>query len=152
MNRRLYLSLAMLVLLGATWPACSQPIFSDTGPDAAGYGSAEGYPIARPGGPIWPQAVMVGAFSHLDTLFPFHRVQKPPIASPLRRAESEIAVRYRYEGAAYTLDDYLRRNPTTALLIARDDTILFEHYQYNRTDRDRLTSWSMAKTVTSMLI
>ena len=55
-------------------------------------------------------------------------------------------------GAELTLDDYLRRNPTTGLLITHDDTILFEHYQYDRTDHDQLLSQSMAKTVTAMLI
>jgi CubicO group peptidase (beta-lactamase class C family) len=37
-------------------------------------------------------------------------------------------------------------------MIAKDDTILFEHYQYARTDRHRFLSQSMAKTITSMLI
>ena len=40
----------------------------------------------------------------------------------------------------------------TGFLIARDDTILVERYQYARNDQHRLTSWSMAKTVTAMLI
>jgi CubicO group peptidase (beta-lactamase class C family) len=38
------------------------------------------------------------------------------------------------------------------LLIAKDDEILFEHYQYGRTDRDRFMSQSMAKSVTAMLV
>ena len=38
------------------------------------------------------------------------------------------------------------------MLIARDDRIPFEHYQYGRTDRDRLISQSMAKSLTAMLI
>ena len=50
------------------------------------------------------------------------------------------------------MDDYLARTPTTGLLIARDETILVERYQYGRTDHDRLTSFSMAKTVTAMLV
>ena len=61
-------------------------------------------------------------------------------------------IRYRFRGNASSIADYLRRNPTTGLLIAKDDTILFEHYQYARTDRDRLLSQSTAKTITSMLI
>ena len=40
----------------------------------------------------------------------------------------------------------------TGLLIARDDTILFEHYRYARTDKDRLLSNSMAKTITALLV
>ncbi|HEX4227039.1 MAG TPA: serine hydrolase [Bryobacteraceae bacterium] len=42
--------------------------------------------------------------------------------------------------------------PITGLLIAKDDQILFEGYQYGRTDRDRLTSQSIAKSITAMLI
>jgi CubicO group peptidase (beta-lactamase class C family) len=37
-------------------------------------------------------------------------------------------------------------------VIAKDDTILYEHYQYARTDSDRFLSQSMAKTITAMLI
>jgi len=55
-------------------------------------------------------------------------------------------------GADVALDDYLARNPTTGLLIARGDTMFVERYQYGRTDRHRFTSFSMAKTVTAMLI
>ena len=40
----------------------------------------------------------------------------------------------------------------TGLLIARGDTILFEHYRYARTDKDRFLSQSMAKTLTGLLV
>ncbi|PYN09242.1 MAG: serine hydrolase, partial [Candidatus Rokuibacteriota bacterium] len=72
--------------------------------------------------------------------------------SRLARAPSEPVVQYYFQGAAADLDLYLLRNPTTGLLVARDDTILIERYQYGRNDRHRFTSWSMAKTVTSMLV
>jgi CubicO group peptidase (beta-lactamase class C family) len=61
-------------------------------------------------------------------------------------------LRYRFGVRTLTLDDYLARNPTTGLLIARGDAILVERYQYARNDRHRFTSFSMAKTVTAMLI
>src|SRR5262249_29872863 len=38
------------------------------------------------------------------------------------------------------------------LLIAQDDTILYEHYQYGRGPSDRFVSQSMGKTFTAMLI
>src|SRR4030095_15290448 len=78
------------------------------------------------------------------------RRAEPP--SRLARAASEPAIPWEFKGEALTLDEYLARNPTTGLLIARGDTILVERYQYDRNDRDRFTSWSMAKTVTSMLM
>src|SRR5205823_11122557 len=36
--------------------------------------------------------------------------------------------------------------------VAKGDTILVERYQYARTDKHRLTSFSMAKTITALLI
>jgi CubicO group peptidase (beta-lactamase class C family) len=79
-------------------------------------------------------------------------VRRATTPSPLARAASAPAIRYEYQGQIFTLEDYLRRNPATGLLIARGDTILIERYQYARHDRHRFTSWSMAKTVTGMLI
>ena len=67
-----------------------------------------------------------------------------------RSAEPEIF--YSFLGKRHTIVDYLSRYPTTGLLLARDDTIVFERYQYARSDRDRFLSQSMAKTITAMLI
>ena len=73
-------------------------------------------------------------------------------SSHLARADAEPALRYEFGGETHTLDDYLARHPATGLLVARGDTILIERYQYGRHDRHRFTSWSMAKTVTAMLV
>jgi CubicO group peptidase (beta-lactamase class C family) len=134
----------------SAWAQAS-PVFSDTGPDAAGYGARQGYP-ARRGGALLPQQFMVGSYSRYETVSPVHTVARAATPSLLHRAPAEISLTWRHAGAELTLDDYLRRNPTTGLLIAREDTILFEHYQYGRSDHDRLLSQSMAKTVTAMLI
>jgi len=79
-------------------------------------------------------------------------VRRAAKASTLARAATPATVEYMFQSTTHTLDDYLARHPTTGLLIARDDTILVERYQYGRNDRQRLTSWSMAKTLTSMLV
>jgi CubicO group peptidase (beta-lactamase class C family) len=89
--------------------------------------------------------------SHQAEIVP-SRLVRAGTPSPLARAASEPPLRYDYQGRTFALDDCLARNPATGLLVARDDTIFFERYQYARTDRDRFTSWSMAKTITSMLI
>jgi CubicO group peptidase (beta-lactamase class C family) len=70
----------------------------------------------------------------------------------LKRAAAEIAPVYHYDGRQKPIADYLNTHPVTGLLIARGDTILFEHYQYARSDQDRLLSNSMAKTITALLV
>jgi CubicO group peptidase (beta-lactamase class C family) len=139
----MWLWMVLLLLLPLPVGAAVEPVFA--------YGAAAGYPTQR-GGARLPQRDMVGDYSRFDTLWPSHVVAKPAAPSLLRRGVDELTLSYRYGGSNYTLNDYLRRNPTTGLLIARDDTILFEHYRYGRTDRDRLLSQSMAKTITAMLL
>src|SRR5262245_8561395 len=153
-------SLALLVLLaGCTAPAPppaapradeAAPRFASGGPDADRYSAAKGYPIGDRV-TFYTIPMLVGSHSHLDEIFEGRVVHRAPTPSRLVRV-AEPPIAWTYGGKDLTLDDYLERNPTTGLLIARGDTVLVERYQYARTDRHRFTSWSMAKTVTAMLI
>ena len=131
--------------------SAASPRFSQGGPDAEEYGASEGYPIGDRG-TCSRTVFLVGCHSHLDQVYEARLVRRATMASPLARAAVEPTIRYDYQGQTFTFDDYLARNPATGLLIARGDTILIERYQYAQHDRHRLTSWSMAKTVTAMLI
>jgi len=126
------------------------PVFSETGPNAAAYGAATGFPIAtlETAGQL---ETLVGTYSHFDELLPSHPVRRAATPWQFKRAP-EPAIFYTLGPQKLSIADYLQRNPATGLLIAKDDTILYEHYQYARTDHDRLLSQSMAKTITAMLI
>ena len=140
---------------GATVGTSAGPVFSQGGPDAEHYGAAENYPIKdrwrfrQPGNPLSPK-YRVGAFSHFDEIHPTRLIKRAATPSPFKRAPADVS--YTYKATQSSLADYLSRNPVTGLLIAKDDKILFEHYQYGRTDRDRLISQSMVKSITGMLI
>ena len=134
----------------APQPAGPAPRFDQSGPDADAYGARQGFPVGDRNN-FFTVPFLVGSQSHQDEIFPHRLVRRAATPSTLARA-SEPALRYDYQGRTFTLDEYMARNPATGLLVARDDTILVERYQYARTDRDRFTSWSMAKTVTSMLV
>src|SRR5215831_12627562 len=60
---------------------CEASIFSPTGPNASLYGSADGYPVpdvslARMQGNPWEPRYRVGAFSHLDALYPTRQINR----------------------------------------------------------------------------
>ena len=139
--------LAILILLTATSFAAP----SQAAPDEEGYGKSQGY---SPGTTSnwWHQSHLVGALSRMDTLYDFHRVAPAPTPRLLTRTPQAPDIRYTFNSEQRDLQRYLDGNPTTGLLILKDDRILFEAYQYERTERDRLTSFSMAKTITSMLM
>ena len=148
MTRVLILA-AFLLTSGVVWAA--EPVFSPGGPEAADYGAAEDYPVGSRVVPV-PQSSMVGHYSHFSEKYPHRIAARPARASVLRRAGTELTVSYSFGGVVRDLRAYLSRHPATGLLIARGDEILFEHYQYARTDRDRFLSQSMAKTVVAMLV
>lgn len=130
-------------------------MFSPSGPDAGRYGAAQGFPVpdpalARQQGNPYAAEYRVGAFSHFDEIYPTRLIKRAASPWPFKRAQPDIG--YSYQGKASSLTEYLSRNPATGLLIARDDRILFEHYQYGRTDRDRMLSQSMVKSIMGILI
>ena len=131
------------------------PIFSPAGPDAEHYGAADGFPVPSPavariqGNPFHPK-YRVDAFSHFDELFPTRPIKQADTPWMFKRSATDI--RYSYRGTQSSIAEYLSRNPVTGLLIAKDDRILVEYYQYGRTDRDRLLSQSMVKSIVGMLI
>jgi CubicO group peptidase (beta-lactamase class C family) len=128
------------------------PTFSPTGPNAEYYGAAAGYPVpnaarARWQGNPWQPGDRVGAFTHIDDIYPTRQVTRAATPWAFKRASANLSDAFRGEVTAY-----LARNPVTGLLIARDDQILFEHYQYGRNDRDRFVSQSMVKSITGLLV
>jgi CubicO group peptidase (beta-lactamase class C family) len=149
----------LLLMAACSAPATTQnagapetgPRFASGGPDAAEHGASLDYPKGERGTFLRVPS-LVGSHSHLDELFEGRVIRKAATPSHLARAASEPAISWEFKGEALTLDAYFARTPTTGLLIARGDTIFVERYQYDRHDRHRFTSWSMAKTVTAMLI
>ncbi|MGC2660942.1 MAG: hypothetical protein WA324_23560, partial [Bryobacteraceae bacterium] len=153
MYKRIWVCVASGLLLWATGLAYSGklPVFSATGPHADLYGEADHYPVGGPAS-LSQQKYMVGDFSHFDALFPGATVAAASQPWNFYYAGDPPEISYFHEGNHYKIEDYLAHLPITGLLIAKDNQILYESYQYGRTDRDRLTSHSMAKTITAMLM
>src|SRR5580704_14207460 len=61
-------------------------------------------------------------------------------------------LRYRMDGHAYRIADYVRRQSVVGLLILKDDRIVYEYYGGGNGDQTLWTSRSVAKSVVSILI
>lgn len=141
------LALALLLSAGAQ---AQVPRFDPGGFEAETLGAAGNYPVWPRGRPM-ARAEMVGTFSAYDRVWKGETIAKASAPSPLARApEPEIA--WEFQGTRRSLADYLAAHPTTALLIAKGETILVERYRYGRREDTRFTSFSMAKTLTAMLM
>jgi len=69
---------------------------------------------------------------------------------PLPRVATTPPYQWRVDGATLGIDDYFKRQPVMAVLIAKDGVIQYEHYQYGLTAQHRYLSNSMAKSFTSL--
>ena len=122
-------------------------------PDEAWLGQSGNYPIGNAGN--WYQnPFRVGSWSAMDQVpgVKVRYVAKSAQSQPLPPLLNPPAIRYSFEGRSYKLADYLERRRATGLLILKDGQIVAEHYRYGRKDDARFISFSMAKSVTSMLV
>jgi CubicO group peptidase (beta-lactamase class C family) len=148
------------ILYYALMPAClccSTPALtvaaqvSHSGPKPADYGEGQGFPVGD--GHTWNElSRLVGSYSHFDAIFPARGIPHPSDIWNFRRDRPGLKISYSFNGRSNSLDDYLSHVAVTGLLIGKDDRILVERYQYGRTDRDRFTSASMAKSIVALLL
>jgi len=122
-------------------------------PDEEVLGKAQGYPLGSTS--TWySNPYRVGSWSALDRVpgIQTRTVPRGAESTPLPRAPQPPVIRYSYQNHNYTLADYLERQRTTGLLILKNGAIVAEHYRYGRKDDARFISFSMAKSVTSLLV
>ncbi|MBC5763829.1 serine hydrolase domain-containing protein [Ramlibacter albus] len=120
-------------------------------PDEVILGKPLGYPVAAD---WYSNPNRVGSWSAMHKV-PGVRTRVVSAGSevqPLRVAAQPAAIRYRFNNVEYTLDDYLERQRVTGLIVMKDGEIVVERYRYGRTPDARFLSFSMAKSVTSLLV
>ncbi|MGC1174439.1 serine hydrolase domain-containing protein [Polaromonas sp.] len=138
-------------LVLATCAALAAPVWAE--PDEDLLGKPQNYPLGTVSN--WQRnPYRVGSWSALDKVpgIQTRQVARALQASPLPRAAQPPAISYRYRNIGYTLVEYLERQRATGLLVLKNGEIVAEHYRYGRKDDARFISFSMAKSVTSLLI
>lgn len=143
--------LVRLAVALATCAALAAPVRAE--PDEDRLGKSQNYPPGT-AATWYNNPNRVGAWSALDKV-PGVRtrvVARGAQASALPLAAQPPAISYRYRNIGYTLAEYLERQRATGLLVLKNGEIVAEHYRYGRKDDARFLSFSMAKSVTSLLI
>jgi CubicO group peptidase (beta-lactamase class C family) len=147
MKRRLWLKGVGAVVAGAWLPT---RVWAEDK-----WGMEAGFPTGwgPPGQPSrWEHytAYRVGNYSGgYESMFRHRRIAASGVASPLQPSPKKLS--YRWGWGQRTIEDYLSQWPVTGLLIARAGQVWAEEYRFGRTPEMRMTSWSMAKSVTSLL-
>lgn len=131
---------------------------SHAAPDEDKLGKSQGYPVGSQRTWFMSESVRVGSFTHqaeIPNLFNGKANELKASNSPMPLAKVAQETDYRWGIDQYrdlTVDDYLARQRTMALIVVKDGVIQTERYQYERTDKDRFLSNSMAKSIMSVAV
>lgn len=97
--------------------------------------------------------VQINTFRNIHRLFPTRLVKRGDEATSFARAERPITdFTFTHDGVSYDLFDVLALNRVAAMMIVKDDAVVFERYFMENTPDTRWMSMSVVKTITVMLI
>ena len=91
-------------------------------------------------------------FQAMDGVFPSVPVRAGRDVWLLERAPQPLPDTYTFQGEERSVEAFLDRVETTALVVLRGDTIVYERYGPDWSDASTATSWSVAKSVMSALV
>ena len=93
----------------------------------------------------------VGFRSYAD-IFPTRTIRAGEITSPLVENHQDLSgVSYSWEGKTFTLDDYLQANRVAGIIVVQGGRVRFERYRLDSGPSTVWVSYSIAKSVVSML-
>lgn len=144
MNRLLTFS-ASLALLSLTLSAWAAPTI-DPAEDKAHFGPPEKILF-------WTPEQQVAGYRNMDLLAPVRLVPAgdQPLALPERPLDLD-AVTIPHDGGNMTVADYIERQSVAGLLVIKDGAIVYERYRLGNDRDSRWISYSVAKSVTSLLV
>lgn len=95
----------------------------------------------------------IAAFRNVDTVAPVRHIRSGEHPRPLPEALRDFsALRYEVDGVQYDLDDFMRHNHVGGLLVIEDGEVVFERYGLGNSRDTRWVSFSVTKSVTSLLV
>ncbi len=130
---------------------CSQ--LAIAAPDEQAMGKDQNYPIGNIRSWTQPQ-YRIGSWSAPQKIegLTNTRIEKSPTPVSIPKASSPVEIKYTHDRNDYTIDQYLERQKVTSVQILKDGNLLVEKYQYGRGPESRFLSYSMAKSITGLLV
>lgn len=121
---------------------------------ATAYASGEPVPVpTNPNFLFWSQAERDYWFKNLEQVAPTREIEPSENPFPLGEDLQDLSgLTYEVEGKTYTLDDFIEQNSVVGLLIVKNENVVFENYTNGNDQDSRWISFSVTKSVSSMLI
>jgi len=136
----------LLACLLATLPVHAQAPFIDPGDDAEHFGSVEDLLF-------WTPEQQVAGYRNMDKIAPARwvRAGDSPLHLPERPVDLD-PLPVVHEGGNMTLAEFLESQSVAGLLVIKDGAVAYERYRLGNDRNSRWISYSVTKSVTSMLV
>ena len=102
---------------------------------------------------FWSTPERRTAFRHIDALAPTRFMPASDDPYPLGDAPEDLtSVTYEFEGTTYSLAEFFEQPSQIGFLVVKDGDVIYERYADGNDRESRWVSFSVSKSVTSLLI
>ena len=101
---------------------------------------------------LFDQDVIVENFRNMDGIFGTRIVHKADQATTFATEPQPLPTSFTYGGKAIDLQQFLKDQYTTGMIVIKDNKVTFEEYWLGNDEKSKVISWSMAKSAISALI
>jgi len=101
---------------------------------------------------FWTPAEQAFGYKNIEKIFPVRVVPRGKTVSALPHAATPFDVSFQQDGKTFDTAAFMKANRTSGLIVIRHGKVLLERYGLGRTEKDRWTSFSVGKSVTSTLV
>lgn len=100
----------------------------------------------------WTQKQQLERYPAIEKTYQVGTIAKGPTVRALPLAATQIDPKITYSGRSYAIDTYMTDNRISGVLVIKNGEIVLEKYALGRKPEDRWTTFSVAKSLTSILI
>jgi CubicO group peptidase (beta-lactamase class C family) len=102
---------------------------------------------------FWTPEQQVAGYRNMEKLSPVRTVVAGDKPYPLPKDEVDLGdVEIVTEDLVMTVNDYVKRQNVAGLIVVKDGKVVYERYELGNTPESRWISYSVAKSVTSLLV
>ena len=102
---------------------------------------------------FWQAKQKVAGFRNIESIYPTRIIQAGEDVLPLPVADAAMNdIAYRVDGQSFGVDDFISHNHVVGLIALKDGVVHLERYAAGNTEHSLWVSFSVAKSVVSMLL
>ncbi len=102
---------------------------------------------------FWSPERQIAGYRAIDRIYPTRKIEAGGLPFPLIPAHRNLdKFRYTFDGLRYGIREYMEENNTAGLIAVRKGRVILERYALGNDAQSRWISFSVSKSVVSMLI